>query len=92
MAAETLNRTWQLLRDLPERFVDADSLVQRAVGESCAGCSARDRCRDARRMAQLTGTLLSAPLLNVEELPVRCKKSGRVLAQLRRAQEQMRTI
>jgi serine phosphatase RsbU (regulator of sigma subunit) len=43
-------------------------------------------------MAQLTGTLLSAPLLNVEELPVRCKKSGRVLAQLRRAQEQMRTI
>lgn len=92
MAAETLNQTLQLLKDQPERFVDTDALAQRAVGEACAGCSARDRCRDTRRMAQLTGNVLSAPLLNVEELPVRCKKSGRVLAQLRRAQEQLRTI
>ena len=92
MAAETLNRTMEILKDQPERFVDADSLVQRALGEACAGCSARDRCRDSRRMSQLTGELLSAPLLSIEELPVRCKKGSRVLAQLRRAQEQLRTI
>ena len=92
MAAETLHQTLQILKEEPERFVDADSLVQRAVGEACAGCSARDHCRDTRRMTQLTGTLLSAPLLNMEELPIRCKKGGRVLVQLRRAQEQLRTI
>ena len=43
-------------------------------------------------MTQLTGQLLTAPLLSVEELPVRCKKSGRILTQLRRASEQLRAI
>ena len=32
------------------------------------------------------------PLLTVEELPVRCRKGSRVLAELRRAQEQLRGI
>lgn len=92
MAAETLSKTVQLLKEQPERLVDADALVQRAVGEACGGCAARDSCRDARRMAQLTGELLTAPLMGVEELPIRCKKGGRILVHLRKAQEQMRTI
>jgi len=92
MAAGVLNQTRQLLTDVPERFVDEDTLTLRAVNEACAGCSARGRCRDVRRMAQLPGSLLRKPLLTIEELPVRCKKGSRVLAELRRAQEQLRSI
>lgn len=92
MAAGVLAQTRQLLTQVPERVLDEDALAQRYVTEGCAGCSARDRCRDIRKLAQLPGSLLHKPLLTVEELPVRCKKGSRVLAQLRRAQEQLRTF
>ena len=92
LAAQVLERTCRLLEDTPERLPDTDGLVLRAVGEACAGCSARSHCRDMRKLQQLKGSLLHHPLLTVEELPVRCKKGSRVLTQLRRAQEQLRTI
>ena len=92
MAAGVLEQTCGLIAKEAERFVDTDGLVQRAVCEACSGCAARDRCRDSRKMAQLSGCLLQKPLLSLEELPVRCKKGGRILAELRRAQEQLRMI
>lgn len=92
LAAQVLERTCRLLEEVPQRLADEDGLVQRAVGEACAGCSARSHCRDMRKLQQLPGALLKKPLLTVEELPVRCKKSGRVLVELRRGQEQLRTI
>ena len=92
VAAGVLSQTRRMLLDVPERFVDVDALVQRAVCDACAGCAARDKCRDSRKMAKLTGELLQKPLLTIEELPVRCKKGSRMLAQLRMAQEQLRTI
>lgn len=92
MAAGVLAQTHRLFLDVPERAVDEDALVLRAVGEACAGCAAREHCRNVRRIQQLPGSLLRGPLLTVEELPVRCKKGSRVLAELRRAQEQLRSI
>lgn len=92
MAAGVLEQTHQLLTDVPERFVDEGALVLRAACEACAGCSARDHCRDMRRMQQLPTGLLRKPLLAVQELPIRCRKGNRVLAELRRAQEQLRGI
>ena len=92
MAAGVLAQTHRLFLDIPERAVDEGALVLRAVGEACAGCSAREHCRNTRRMQQLPGNLLRKPLLTAEELPVRCKKGNRVLAELRRAQEQLRSI
>ena len=92
LAAGVLNETRQILMDVPERMPDADALVQRAVCDACAGCAARDRCRESKKMAQLTGSILQNPLISIEELPVRCKKGGRILNQLRRAQEQLRTM
>ena len=92
LAAGVLEQTHRLLAEIPERGVDEGGLVLRAVSEACAGCASRDHCRDVRRMQQLPGNLLRKPLLNAEELPVRCKKGGRVLTELRRAQEQLRTI
>lgn len=92
MAAGVLEQTLRLLAEKPEPFVDEETLVLRATCEACSGCSARDHCRDMRRMQQLPAGLLRKPLLEVQELPVRCKKGSRVLAELRRAQEQLRAI
>lgn len=92
MAAEVLLQTRQILEEEPERMVDSDALVQRALGEACAGCSARSHCRDERKLCQLSGSLLQKPLLTIEELPVRCKKGSRVIARLRQAQEQLRAL
>ena len=92
MAAGVLEQTHQLLTEQPERFVDEGALVLRATCEACTGCSARDHCRDMRKIQQLPVSLLRKPLLAVQELPIRCRKGNRVLAELRRAQEQLRTI
>lgn len=92
MAAGVMHQTGKLLADTDERVIDTDGLVRRAGEAACAGCSARDRCRDVRKIAQLPGSLLKIPLLSPEELPVRCKKGSRVLAELHRAQMQYRTL
>ena len=92
LAAEVLSQTKKILRKDTRRMVDTDALVQRAVTEACAGCSARSSCRESGKLCKLTGGLLQKPLLTIEELPIQCKKSGRVLARLRQAQEQMRTL
>ena len=92
VAAGVLRQTRRILLDVPERFVDVDALVQRAVCDACGGCAARDKCRDSRKMGKLTGELLQKPLLTIEELPIRCKKGSRILNQLRKAQEQLRAI
>ena len=92
VAASVLEQTWQLLAEVPDAPVDADALLSRAAENACAGCSVRGDCRDKRRIAQLPGVLLHRPLLSTEELPIRCRKSGRFLAQLHRSQEQLRSI
>lgn len=92
LAAGVLAQTRQLLQDVPEAVIDTDALVKRAAECACAGCAMRRSCRDARRIAQLPGVLLQKPLLSPEELPIRCRKAGRFLAELHRSQEQMRSI
>jgi len=92
MAAGVLRQTQRILLEAPVRVVDTDALVQRAICDACGGGGARDRCRDTRKLAKLSGELLQKPLLTIEELPVRCKKGSRLLAGLRKAQEQLRSI
>ena len=92
LASGVLDRAGQLLGDVTERFIDEDALVQRAVAEACAGCAARENCRECRKLTQWTGQILHKPLLTMEEVPVRCRKGSRVLAQLHRAQEQLRAL
>lgn len=92
LAAGVLTQTRQLLEDVPQTVIDTGSLVKRAAVSACSGCAMRRNCRDARRMAQLPGALLEKPLISPEELPVRCRKTGRVLTELHRSQEQLRAI
>lgn len=92
MAAGALTQARQLLIEVPEIPVDEDALVTRAAEEACGGCPCRNSCKDMARVAQMSGILLHKALLNTSELPVQCRKNGRVLAQLHRAQEQLRSI
>ena len=92
LAAGVLTQTRLLLQDVPESAIDTDALVKRAAENACAGCAMRNNCRDVRRIATLPGVLLQKPLLSPEELPIRCRRTGRFLAELHRSQEQMRSI
>lgn len=92
LAAGVLSQTQQLLLEVPEVPVDEDALVTRAAERACSGCANRKGCKDAQRICLLPGLLLHKPLLQPEELPIVCRKSGRFLAELHRSQEQLRSI
>ncbi len=92
MAAGVLAQTEQMLIEAAENPVDEDALVVRAAERACAGCPCRKTCKDTQRLSQLAAPLLHKPLVTVQELPIVCRKSGRFLAELHRAQEQLRSI
>ena len=92
MAACALYQTEQLLLEQTELPVDEDAILQRAAQNACSGCACRAGCKDSRRIAQLPAALLHKPLVSVQEIPIICRKSGRFLAELHRAQEQLRSI
>lgn len=92
LASGVLSQTQQLLLEAPEVPVDEDALVTRAAEQACNGCPNRTGCKDAGRIGMLPGLLLHKPLLQTEELPIICRNSGKFLAELHRAQEQLRSI
>ena len=92
MAASVLAQTEQLLLEVPPVPVDEDALVTRAAEQACSGCPCRKNCKDSRKLTQMPAAVLHKPLLSPEELPILCRKSGRLLAQLHRSQEQLRSI
>ena len=92
LAAGVLAQTQQLLIEAPEVPVDEDALVAKAAERACGNCPNRKTCKDTRRIGMLPGLLLHKPLLQPEELPIVCRKSGRFLAELHRSQEQLRSI
>ena len=92
MAAGVLAQTGQLLQEVPERPVDEDILVQRAAERACGSCAFRKSCQDQGRISQTSPVVLHKNLHSVQELPISCRKSGRFLAELHRAQEQLRSI
>lgn len=92
MAAGVLAQTEQLLLEMPETPVDEGVLMARAAERACAGCPCRKSCKEAERLLQLPTTLLHKSVLNAQELPIVCKKSGRYLAEIHRSQEQLRSI
>jgi len=92
LASGVLSQTQQLLLETQEVPVDEDALVSRAAERACGNCPNRKGCKDSDRLTMLPGLLLHKPLLQIEELPIICRKSGRFLAELHRSQEQLRSI
>lgn len=92
LAANVLSQTEGLLLEVDTVPPDEEALVARAAERACSGCAYRKCCRDCARLTQMPSVVLHKPLLSTEELPIICRKPGRVLAELHRCQEQLRSI
>ncbi len=90
LVSTTLDQTQLLLQQVQEHPIDEGAIIAKAAERACNGCSFRNKCKEDP--AALPIGLLHKPLGNGSDLPLSCRKSGRLLQELRRGQEQLRTI
>lgn len=90
MASAMLNQAQLLIREVEEPPIDEEALISRAADRACGSCPCRKSCREDPE--KIPTALLHKPLGNGEDLPLSCRKSGRLLLELRRSQEQLRAI
>ena len=90
VASAVLRQTEHMLCDLEEIPVDEQALIVRAAERACSGCPCRKNCKE--KPETMSTDLLHRPLGNGADLPNLCRKSGRMLQELRRSQEQLRSI
>ena len=92
MTAGVLAQTEQLLLDVREFPIDEAALICKAADRACSGCSYRDGCREQAVAARMPTALLHRPMVTADDVPVNCRKRGRLLLELRRIQDQYRSI
>ena len=92
MASGVLSQAQLLLMDATSDPIDEDALLQRAVQSACGSCPARKSCKSRAALEEISPELLHKPLLDGQDLPVVCRKEGRLLQELHRSQEQLRSI
>lgn len=92
MAAGVLTQTQQLLLETTAPPVDEQAIISRCAERACGSCPCRKGCKDRDAAASLPAQLLHRPLLDSGDLPFVCRKSGRLLGELHRCQEQLRAI
>ena len=90
LASGVLNQTRLLLQDVEEAPIDEAALIERAAERACGSCPCKKGCHANAK--GLSTDFLRKPLGNGESLPIQCKKTGRLLQELRRSQEQLRSI
>ena len=81
LGAEVMGTLQRLLAELEPPPIDREALLDKARQRACGSCSARKNCR-----AVLSPALLTDPL------DADCRKQGRLIPELRRAQEQLRLL
>ena len=82
----------QLLLETPESPIDEDALIRRAAERACGSCSLAEGCKARQAAAEMPARLLHEPLLDGTDLPIACGKDSRMLLELHRCQEQLRTL
>jgi serine/threonine protein phosphatase PrpC len=90
LTASVLAQTGELMHLITPNPIDETALIGRAAERACGGCPCRKNCRV--KAEDISTELLHKPLGNGADLPAACRKSGRLLQELRRSQEQLRTI
>ena len=90
MAASVLDESRLLLATVEEMPIDEQALIARATERACSSCPCRKNCKEDPK--NMPTTLLHKPLGNGADLPLSCRKTGRLLQELRRSQEQLRAI
>ena len=92
LAAGAFSQTEQILSEVADYPIDETALIEKAAERACGCCPCRKGCQDQENVGKLTTALLHRPLVTVEDLPLSCRKRGRVLLELRRSQDQYRAI
>ena len=90
LMALCLSQTQQLLLESDGVPIDEEALLLRTQERACGGCPNRKSCR--QRLVSLPTALLHSPLVETASLSVPCKKTGRLILELRRTQEQYRAL
>lgn len=83
VTAGVLAQTQQLLLETTPTPIDEEALLQKAREQACGTCSARSACLEQEK---LTVEMLHHPL------SFQCRKTGRIAAELRRSQDQLRAM
>lgn len=83
LGAEVLGVTQQLLLETAPPPIDAAAVLQKVRQRACGSCSARNSCP---QQSALDVSLLQNPL------DAQCRKSGRLIPELRRGQEQLKLL
>jgi hypothetical protein len=89
LMAGVLGQIQQLLLETPELPVDEVGLLARTKERACGSCPNRKSCRD---LGDIPKDLLHKPILDTTTLPFPCRKPGRMVQELRRTQEQFRSM
>ncbi len=90
LMANCLAETQQLLLEEAAIPIDEEAILFRAQERSCGSCPNRKNCRE--RLTPLPNQLLHSPLIETGSLTIPCRKPGRLILELRRAQEQLRIL
>ncbi|MBQ8833615.1 MAG: SpoIIE family protein phosphatase [Oscillospiraceae bacterium] len=83
LAAGVLGEMRRQLQEAAPPPIDERALLQKARERACSTCSARNTCGEQEKF--------SAKMLHYP-LDFHCRKTGRVIAELRRSQEQLRYL
>ena len=89
LTAEVYRQMQQLLLELKTPPIDEQALLLRACERACGGCSFRKSC--GSKVQSLSPQVLNAPILD-SALDFSCRRTGRVLQELRRSQEHLRLL
>ena len=92
MAAGVLNQCQQLLLEHNEPPIDEAALISKAAQRACLTCACRKTCPEQELALNMPANLLHRPLISPADIPVACRKRGRLMQELRRSQEQLRAI
>lgn len=90
LASSVFQQMETMVFDTEDVPIDEQALIARAADRACSGCPCRKTCKE--RPEQISPAILHKPLGNGADLPSGCRKSGRLLMEMRRSQEQLRTI
>lgn len=85
-----LSQAQQLMTETELPPVDEEALLARTRERACGACPCRKTCQD--RLSPLPRALLHEGISRTGALPVACRKPGRLVLELHRAQEQLRSI
>ena len=91
LAGTAFGQMQQLLMEAGPPPIQLQDLILLACERACGSCPSRKNCPTKQQANGLPLQILDEPILDTS-LPFSCRRSGRLLQELRRSQEQLRLL